>query len=763
MPVPAASEHEPLLPRSSSASFASRCLLWPSLTQLQNALWVLFNVHLLRKGEFAVWAESVIVTVAADVFWLTLAVLGLTIACGCLHCLRTHGCKVTFCCSLCFSWSLTLCWHSMLRMCILHELAVICSFPKICPRSTQDSSLPELSGIIQGFILSWTWVPIGVLRTLGNTLWRPWYLFLHVLPLGLVGQGPLSEMAWWQWREALVGSVFWSCLLLVALGARSRAFLSAEEADRRFLIAVGMGATLLTTLLAFYLTVAPLVAFWKFVCAPWPVLMHSVRQRKKPPFSGEAWLASFAVLWGMARTVYIAASSHLEQWSARQRMEETLRDALAHPFRAELEQGFGLMDGEGGGRLLPALRGFGSRVVLEPHGSLKEKQKTLIAARRQLLLRQAGSEAALPSTLRLSINRKRILEDTWAALFDRPVSELLAPRVSVQFAGEQGVDAGGLTRDWFDSVGRALAEQPPGPEALLARAPDQTLIPMPVGSGCGAVPGPEEQAKFRALMALGRFMALAVFHEHPLPVSFCLILCKYLLRVPVGMGDVRQLDPDFFNGRVAPILRPGGPAEMEAALGEPLTFVSAATDACPEPEELRPGGAKLAVTEENKTEYVQLLCEAYLCSGIRREIQCLLQGFWDVLPPEVLVRSEVGPRELSMLMSGVADLSPSEWREHSEGSGTQVHVWFWELVQEMTRAQRCMLLHFATGSSRLPPGGFADLRPRFNVSVSDSGSSLHLPHAHTCANQIVLYRYESKEQLRGKLLHALLTEDFGFS
>lgn len=51
----------------------------------------------------------------------------------------------------------------------------------------------------------------------------------------------------------------------------------------------------------------------------------------------------------------------------------------------------------------------------------------------------------------------------------------------------------------------------------------------------------EQQERFRALLALGRIMALAVFHEQPLPISFSPILCKHLLRVPVGMGDVRRL------------------------------------------------------------------------------------------------------------------------------------------------------------------------------------------------------------------------------
>merc|ERR1712129_470323 len=138
---------------------------------------------------------------------------------------------------------------------------------------------------------------------------------------------------------------------------------------------------------------------------------------------------------------------------------------------------------------------------------------------------------------------------------------------------------------------------------------------------------------------------------------------------------------------------------MGAALCEPLTFVSAVSEFCPHPEELKPDGANLVVTEQNKAEYVQLLCEAYLCGGIRREIQCFLKGFWDVLPHEVLVNNQVSARELSVLISGVADLDVAEWRAHAERGSpatgfSQIRDWFWEVVVEMTADQRSMLLQF---------------------------------------------------------------------
>ena len=41
--------------------------------------------------------------------------------------------------------------------------------------------------------------------------------------------------------------------------------------------------------------------------------------------------------------------------------------------------------------------------------------------------------------------------------------------------------------------------------------------------------------------------------------------------------------------------------------------------------------------------------------------------------------------------------------------GSPVVVWFWRIVQAMEPSQRSQLLHFCTGSARVPASGFANL------------------------------------------------------
>mmetsp|Transcript_158295 Transcript_158295/g.303754 ORF Transcript_158295/g.303754 Transcript_158295/m.303754 type:complete len:751 (-) Transcript_158295:55-2307(-) len=383
------------------------------------------------------------------------------------------------------------------------------------------------------------------------------------------------------------------------------------------------------------------------------------------------------------------------------------------------------------------------------------------------------------------IDRRSILKSSLQSLRSASTPQLLSPGFRTRFKDEGGLDAGGLTRDWFDSVAQALVdgsttEPEPGQAAnssLMAQTTDQTLLPRPSGyteqklyTGSGNEVQKEAEAAPQAikerwydLATVGRFVAVAVLQGRPLPLAFGSVLMKFICDQIITYRDVRQLDPDFFNYRVKKVLEPDGIRTMNAALGEPLTFVSAATDLVPDPVPLIPGGQKKEVTEENKLEYIDKLSEARLCNGRRRELLFFIEGFHEVIPLEVLKEVSLTPGELSVLISGVQTYDVAQWKANAEANnGEEVVDYFWQVLTDFSEEKRAKVLQFATGSSRLPPGGFANLKPKFKVVVTGTNTD-HLPIAHTCANHIDLPRYTSKGDLESKLVTAIETcGGFGF-
>jgi E3 ubiquitin-protein ligase HUWE1 len=347
-----------------------------------------------------------------------------------------------------------------------------------------------------------------------------------------------------------------------------------------------------------------------------------------------------------------------------------------------------------------------------------------------------------------------MLQQSLACLGAAKAIDLLAKNLSINVNGEKGIDAGGLTRDWFDTLGRALAVSAETGEGHLMVLPDKTLAPRPYDT------------RFSDLYATGRLIGLALWFGIPLPLPLGTVTCKFMLDVPISPVDLQRLDPDFVQFRVKPILRPSGVSDLEAALGEPLTFMSAATEERAS-KELCPGGEQMRVTEENKQEYLKLLCEHHLCGDTQEQIKVLLEGLWDIFPKDSLTCSGITHRELALLISGYPSIDVDDWRAHTKmnfiSPCDQVVAWFWEMVKEMSEEERAKLLHFATGSSRLPSNGFAGVSPDFNISIQGDETE-HLPHAHTCGNQLVLPRYTSREQLVEKFKIALSNDEgFGFA
>lgn len=96
--------------------------------------------------------------------------------------------------------------------------------------------------------------------------------------------------------------------------------------------------------------------------------------------------------------------------------------------------------------------------------------------------------------------------------------------------------------------------------------------------------------------------------------------------------------------------------------------------------------------------------------------------------------------------------------EHGYSVSSPVVRFLIDALCELTPAQRRDFLLFATGSPRLPVGGFAALRPKLTVvrRPTDDSPDQHLPSVMTCTNYLKVPEYSSKEILRDRLLYAIM-------
>ncbi|PBK91673.1 hypothetical protein ARMGADRAFT_968529 [Armillaria gallica] len=358
------------------------------------------------------------------------------------------------------------------------------------------------------------------------------------------------------------------------------------------------------------------------------------------------------------------------------------------------------------------------------------------------------------STLQLNVRRARVFEDSFQHLQRKTGDQIKYGKLSIRFYDEEGVDAGGLTREWFQILARQMFD--PNNALFQPCAADKLTYQPNKNSWVN----PEHLSFFKFV---GRVIGKAIYDGRLLDAYFARSLYRQLLGKPVDYKDVEWVDPEYYNS-LCWIL------ENDPTLLE-LTFsVEADEFGVNRIVPLKDGGETIPVTQENKREFVQLSAQYRLYSSIKEQIENLLAGFYEIIPKDLV--TIFNEQELELLISGTPDIDVDEWRAATEYNGYTSSdpniVWWWRALKSFNRDERAKVLSFATGTSRVPLNGFNDLQgvqgvQKFSIHRA-YGESDRLPQAHTCFNQIDLPQYSSYEMLRQQVLLAISEggEGFGF-
>lgn len=177
-------------------------------------------------------------------------------------------------------------------------------------------------------------------------------------------------------------------------------------------------------------------------------------------------------------------------------------------------------------------------------------------------------------------------------------------------------------------------------------------------------------------------------------------------------------------------------------------------------------GNSTLVTNANIMQYIHLLSHYKQNKAIQAQCHALLQGFRTLIPLEWI--RMFNTHELQLLLSGdQRRINIMDMRQNTHYSGGYANAQpyidqFWDIVSELSTEDQCNLLRFITSSPRQPLLGFKQLNPMLAIQQvpafeygTSVGGAARLPSAATCMNLLKLPKYDSKEQLREKLLYAI--------
>ena len=364
------------------------------------------------------------------------------------------------------------------------------------------------------------------------------------------------------------------------------------------------------------------------------------------------------------------------------------------------------------------------------------------------------------------VRRGWVFEDSFAAIM-RLRPDDLRKRLMVKFEGEDALDYGGVSREWFFLLSHEMFN--PSYGLFEYSAHDNYTLQINPASGVN----PEHLDYFKFI---GRVLGLAIFHHRFVDAYFVPGFYKMVLGKKVNIKDLEAVDYELYKGLTWMLCVIINPVETRLSwieLNCPFIRDNDITDVLEESfsvtedrfgelviVELKPGGADVPVTELNKEEYVELVVSHRIAGRIKEQFRAFMEGLGDVLPLDLL--RVFDEHELELLIGGMTEIDMDDWTRFTDYRGYEktdrVIEWFWACLRSWPTERKARLLQFTTGTSRVPVNGFKDLQgsdgPR-RFTIEKSGDPAGLPRSHTCFNRLDLPPYEDYESLEKKLRFAI--------
>ena len=370
--------------------------------------------------------------------------------------------------------------------------------------------------------------------------------------------------------------------------------------------------------------------------------------------------------------------------------------------------------------------------------------------RKVIYFRSQPALRILPGQCHIRVRRNNIFEDAYQEIM-RQTPEDLKKRLMIKFDGEEGLDYGGVSREFFFLLSHEMFN--PFYCLFEYSAHDNYTIQINPNSGIN----PEHLNYFKFI---GRVVGLGVFHRRFLDAFFVGALYKMMLRKKVVLQDMEGVDSEVYNS-LKWILENSidGILDLTFSVDDERFGELVVID-------LKPNGREIEVTDENKKEYVELYTQWRIADRVQEQFKAFMDGFNELVPEDLV--NVFDERELELLIGGIAEIDVEDWKKHTDYRGYQesdeVIQWFWKCISEWDNEQRARLLQFTTGTSRIPVNGFKDLQgsdgPR-RFTIEKAGEIQQLPKSHTCFNRVDLPPYTDYESFKQKLTLAV-EETIGF-
>lgn len=305
--------------------------------------------------------------------------------------------------------------------------------------------------------------------------------------------------------------------------------------------------------------------------------------------------------------------------------------------------------------------------------------------------------------VKLVVRRRHLLSDSVDAVMSLG-REDMRKRWRIEFLGEPGIDAGGVTREWFQLVTEAIFD----PDFGLWLSSVNNQMCMTINPASGTACPDEHLVYFRFL---GRVLGRALFDRQLVKGHMVRHLYKHLLGWPITFEDLEQQEEEYYTA-----LKKLTTMDDLSIMCLDFTITEEEMGVRRDVE-LIPGGNTKEVTSENLSQYLEANLRYRMLDRTKPQITELLLGFFDIVPEPALTVFD--PNELELILCGLPTIDMDDWINNTiysgifemKGKRDKTVEWFWETVRtDFDQEMKARLLQFVTGTSGVPTRGFSVLQ-----------------------------------------------------
>lgn len=221
-------------------------------------------------------------------------------------------------------------------------------------------------------------------------------------------------------------------------------------------------------------------------------------------------------------------------------------------------------------------------------------------------------------THKFEVARATVLNDTFKHMA-KMGEEVLKLRFQVEYKGEAGIDSGGLVKDWFLHVSRALVATE---EGLFCKTDDKAHVQFNNNHF--------KENHLSWFKFAGKLVGKAIYDRHTVDVRFNEIIYKHLLKKEIDFADMKRIDPVFCKS-------------LEWMQTHDITDVIFETFSVEEKHQgkvqvvdLIENGREVQVTEANKQEFIKLMVAWRTEFAVSKSLQAFLKGVEVLVPLPLL-------------------------------------------------------------------------------------------------------------------------------